>query len=93
MHDRPKAGHRETRGDTDQQLLADADVDHPLGVRVLGFRHSPCTDVREHHGDPLVGSDVEAVAHRCGHAFGSTTAMTACGRPTCSNSKARSSAA
>ena len=35
VHDRPHPGERQPGADVDEQLLADADVDHPLGVLAL----------------------------------------------------------
>src|SRR4051812_30055364 len=99
MDDRPKPGEREAGRDADHELLADADIDDPIGVPLLCARHPTDADVRENDGDALVGADqlvsrrVEAVAHRRAQPLCSTTATTACGRPSCSTVKERSSSA
>ena len=83
VDDRAKAGQREPARNTDHQLLADADVDDPVGMRTERVPHPGLADVRDHHGHPLVAVDelhrgrIEAFAHRRAHPFDSTTATTA----------------
>src|SRR4029079_19029138 len=99
MNDWPKAGQSKTCGKADHELLADSDVDDAIRIGPRSARQPADADAREHDGDPLVGHDevvrgrIEAVAHRHGHVFDPTTAMTACGRPSCSSLNARSSSA
>ena len=67
--DRAQAGRGETGGDPDQKLLADADVDHAVGVPARCAGETRDGDVGEHEGDPLVvveqllGDGHESFAH------------------------------
>ena len=90
---------RQARGHADHQLLADADVDHAVGVAVPGacLLEGVVADVGEHDRKPgvaverLRGDAREALAHAF-HVHSSTSATTACGLPGSPAPSARSSA-
>lgn len=69
VRDRPQPGQRQAPGDADEQLLADADVDHAAGVAGRGRRKLRRGDVGQHHRDPRIavqqvgGGRDEALTH------------------------------
>lgn len=89
--DGPHAGPGQARGDADHELLANADVNDPIGMTVLGPHKAGPADVGQHHRQPRIlveevaGNPGEAVAHGLGggggasHDPGSTTATTTLG--------------
>lgn len=54
VHDRTHPGQGEARARPDEELLADADVDHPVGMPELGVREAVPADLGEHDRDPRV---------------------------------------
>ncbi len=97
MHDRAHSGEREPGPDVDEQLLADADVDHPVGVAPLGLAEVLPADlgVHQRHGEVLVEQGgrraregLPGVTH-----FASTSATTTEGRPGTGRFSASSSCA
>lgn len=54
VHDRAHAGQGEARARPDEELLADADVDHPLRMPELGVREAVPADLGEHDRDPRI---------------------------------------
>ena len=99
VDDRAHALLRHPGRDADHQLLADADVDHALGVPVAhaGRLEAVDADVGQHERQPRIvveriGRDArEALSHAV-HGHAPTTATTACGRPGSPAVIARSSA-
>ena len=57
VHDRPQAGEGQSGADVDQQLLADADVDDPVGVPALDVVEVLAADLGVDEGDRPVFPD------------------------------------
>ncbi len=54
VHDRAHPGERQAGADVEQQLLADADVDHPVGVPAFDVAEELPADLGVHQGDRQV---------------------------------------
>src|SRR5439155_21081449 len=101
VHDRPQPRKSQAARNAEHELLADANVDHAVGMAPFRGEERGAADLRDPDRDARVridgvgGRRVEALAHRpvrhAGHAFGSTTAITACGRSSCRVASAASS--
>lgn len=69
VHDRPHSGERQARARPDQQLLADTDVDHPVGMRAPRLLETVRADHGENDRDPRIlveqprGDGNETVTH------------------------------
>jgi hypothetical protein len=57
VHDRSDPGQRHPRADVDEQLLADADVDDPVGMAPLDVPEELAGDLGVDQGDRWVGVD------------------------------------
>jgi hypothetical protein len=54
VHDGSQTGQRQARARPDQELFADPDVDHPIGMPAPGFRETVLADLGEDDRDPRV---------------------------------------